>query len=128
MAEELLNEELDEARREFYNRFLQAYAEYDEYYGAPQLTCGQYYWDDVHKTFGMDVMAAGAARPTDYETFKFFSAFDKKFSKEIQEYKELKERLGNIGADQLREAYLDENKFPANHIARTCNPYWKFDG
>lgn len=127
MAEEENIEELQDAQKDFYERFMKAYAEFDEYFGCPHLTCGEYTWEEVRKPFSNDVAAAGAAVASEYDTFQFFASFKEKFAKEIEAYNDLKERVGSAAMADLREQYMNEQGFKPDHPARMYNPFWKFD-
>lgn len=91
----------------------------------PQLTCGQFTQDEVMEPYRLGFRSIGDVREQDYETYQFYSIFYKKFSKEIAEYEEMKERLGDIGKDELRKQYLDDNNFSPLSNARSFNPCWK---
>ena len=127
MAEELDIDEASTALDEFRNRFVEAFNEYDEYLGCPQLTCGQFMRRDVLPLFEEDMNAPMSVRNSDYDTYIFFQRFAKKFAKEIAEYKEMKANFPDLGKNELRERYLDENKFSQDSLARMFNPFWKFD-
>lgn len=91
----------------------------------PQLTCGQFSQDDVMGPYLAGFRSIGDVREQDYETYQFYSIFYKKFAKEIAEYEEMTERLGDIGKDELRKQYIDENNFAPLSNVRFFNPCWK---
>lgn len=115
----------EDAYDAFQARSREAIQEVDAYFSAPQLTCGQFTEKDLRTPYDIDMLTMQAVKPQEFETFQFFSKFKSKFQKEINEYKEMKERLGDIGLQELRRQYLDSNKYPEDHLARFFNPYFK---
>jgi uncharacterized glyoxalase superfamily metalloenzyme YdcJ len=125
MAEELSEQQMEELRQDFYERFEEAFKPINIFITSPQMTCGQVKKDELLSTYDSDMNAARTAKASEMETFEFFKNMKSKYSAEMAAFDEMRERIGTDNINELREQYMKENNFPQDHLARFFNPLYR---
>jgi hypothetical protein len=111
-------------------RFVEGERRVSAYMYIPQLTCGQFTSKEVLGVIEAEVEMLGQIRELEdridfLNKGTFFGRFDLRFRNEIAEFELMKRRLRTESMHEIRQAYLEENGYPENHLARYFNPYYR---